>query len=74
MISGCLIGSDIYPIEFHLHDMLLCIMSRRILHGELISLVLRFDEALINAFGASVILEIGFNVSLTEAVDINTLT
>lgn len=73
LIAGCLIVADIYPIEFYLRDVSLCNLLHRSWPGELTSLVVRLDEARINVFCALVTLEPGFNVSLTEAVDISAL-
>ena len=71
-IAGCLVGSTVYPLNFHAHaDVFMCVIPHRIKAGEFLSLAIMKDEYLERALTLQPVqLAQSLNITLEEG-DLN---
>lgn len=69
-LCGCLVGRDVYRLQYYALDVFLCVVPRVVRGGEYISIVLRNDDNLVAALAGPVDLGEGFEVTLKDGVDI----
>lgn len=65
-IRGCMLGKDVYPIDFTIMDVVRCTVPRTILYGEKVSIVLQKDDELEKAMSGPVELGPGVVVEFED--------
>lgn len=70
---GCIVGADIYAIDYVAMDVFHCLCNRTVIPGEHVSLVVRNDDAMRKALGEVKRLSLNFVRRLDDGKDVHPL-